>query len=238
MLVRPCDLSEIADLRDLYRLAMNCQILHDSIHSRRGWSLEYLLHEQGKPFGYGSVATAGPWQEQHTLYEFFLIPEYRTRTFEAFEALLEVCRPRAIETQTNDPFLPPLLYTYARDLRSESILFEDTVTTHLQPPGAVWRETGEDEGEVLLDDKVAGKGGILWHYNRPYGDIWMEIGEPFRRQGLGAYLVQELKAHCRNRGGIPGARCNVQNAPSRRTLQKAGFTPCGNGLAGALVRTL
>ena len=75
---------------------------------------------------------------------------------------------------------------------------------------------------------------MLWHYNPPYGDIYMEVAEPFRRRGLGSYLVQEIKRACRERGGIPGARCNVNNAASRKTLQKAGFVPCGNILTGIL----
>jgi GNAT superfamily N-acetyltransferase len=62
----------------------------------------------------------------------------------------------------------------------------------------------------------------------------MKIAEPFQRRGLGAYLVQQLKAACRANGRIPAARCNVQNLASRKTLQRAGFVPCGNILAGDL----
>jgi GNAT superfamily N-acetyltransferase len=238
MQLRGCDLSDIAGLRDLYRAEMSCQVLHDSIHIRPGWSVEYLLLDGGRPLGYGSVAIAGPWKDQPTVYEFYVTHEYRTRIFEAFETLLAGCDARAIETQTNDPILTPLLYTYARNVYSESILFEDTVTTRLIPAGAEYRALNEDEGEVLFEGEPAGKGGILWHYNRPYGDLWMEIFEPFRRRGLGSYLVQELKAQCRARGGTPSARCNTGNRASRRTLQKAGFTPCGNGIAGMLPRAV
>jgi GNAT superfamily N-acetyltransferase len=67
-----------------------------------------------------------------------------------------------------------------------------------------------------------------------YGDVYMKIAEPFRQLGLGTYLVQELKALCRADGSIPSARCNVDNLPSRRTLQKAGFVPCGALIAGDL----
>jgi GNAT superfamily N-acetyltransferase len=62
----------------------------------------------------------------------------------------------------------------------------------------------------------------------------MEVSEPFRRRGLGAYLVQELKRIARERNNTPAARCNVTNLPSRRTLQKAGFVPCGHILVGSL----
>ena len=53
----------------------------------------------------------------------------------------------------------------------------------------------------------------------------MEIGEPFRRRGLGSYLVQELKRACYEFGAIPCARCNPSNLASRQTLLKAGFAP-------------
>ena len=48
---------------------------------------------------------------------------------------------------------------------------------------------------LQLGDDIVGTGGILYHYNRPYGDIFMAIGESSRRKGLGAFLVQELKAN-------------------------------------------
>jgi hypothetical protein len=85
-----------------------------------------------------------------------------------------------------------------------------------------------------VNGEVAGAGGVLYHYNRPYGDIYMKIGEAFRRKGLGAYLVQELKAACRAGGSVPAARCNVENLASRRTLQKSGLVPCGNIIVGDL----
>lgn len=87
---------------------------------------------------------------------------------------------------------------------------------------------------VALDGRIAGAGGILYHYNRPYGDIYMKIAAPFQRRGLGAYLVQELKRACRVGGSVPAARCNIENTASRKTLQKAGFVPCGNLISGDL----
>ena len=35
-------------------------------------------------------------------------------------------------------------------------------------------------------------------------------------------------------GNIPAARCNPRNIASRRTLQKAGFVPCGKYLNGSV----
>jgi RimJ/RimL family protein N-acetyltransferase len=82
---------------------------------------------------------------------------------------------------------------------------------------------------------VAASGGILFHYNRPYGDIFMETNESFRRRGLGAFLVQELKRVCYEGGHVPAARCNPNNVASRRTLQRAGFVPCGHILKGPVL---
>ena len=60
----------------------------------------------------------------------------------------------------------------------------------------------------------------------------METKGPFRRRGFGTFLVQELKRVCREHGHIPAARCNPGNVASRRTLQRAGFVPCGHILSG------
>jgi GNAT superfamily N-acetyltransferase len=162
--------------------------------------------------------------------------------------LLAVCGAKTIETQSNAGMLTAMLHTFASNVRAGSILFEDAFQTSYAPEGAGFRAAASEDVEVLrqrsLDDgagwvatmnnEIAGAGGVLYHYNRPYGDIYMAIAEPFRRKGLGAYLVQELKAVCRVEGSIPAARCNVANLPSRKTLQKAGFVPCGNIIVGDL----
>jgi hypothetical protein len=201
----PTSVEQIKPWRDLYRQEMNCQIIHDSIHSRPGWSLEYFLNASGAPAGYGSVAVAGPWKETPTLYEFYVLPQHRLRLFDFFSVLLTATGCTRIETQSNDPLLTPMLHAFAPSTTSGSILFHDKITTHLAPPGALFRPaTAADDpqipahqlpshGVVEIEGTVAAKGGILFHYNRPYGDIYMEVTEPFRRRGLGAYLVQELK---------------------------------------------
>jgi GNAT superfamily N-acetyltransferase len=81
---------------------------------------------------------------------------------------------------------------------------------------------------------IAATGGILFHYNVPYGDIFMAVAEPFRRRGYGSYLVQELKRTCYEMGRIPAARCNAANTASRETLQKAGLLPCARLLTGVI----
>jgi len=244
--VKQTAFEEIKPWRDLYRQEMNCQIIHDSIHCRPGWTVEYFLRAGGAPAGYGSVAVAGPWKERPTIYEFYVLPHCRSSLFDLFSALLSASGAGRIETQSNDSILTAMLHTFAHDVVSESILFHDKLTTALAPAGAFFRRAVASDdpkmpadqlcshGVVEVGGAVAGKGGILFHYNRPYGDIYMEVAEPFRRRGLGSYLVQELKRVCYEQGNIPSARCNPKNIASRKTLQKAGFVPCGHILTSSV----
>lgn len=237
---------DIAAWREAYRREMACQIIHDSIHQRPGWTQEYALSIERTPVGYGSVAVGGPWQGTPTLYEFYVEPSHRVRVFSLFEALLETAGPTHIEVQSNDPLAAAMLHTYARSVIGESILFHDQVTTTLAPPGAGFRAPAAGEIPDLVAEQVpwhgvvdvggvaAATGGILFHYNRPYGDIYMNVAEPHRRRGLGAFLVQELKRVCYAGGHVPAARCNPGNLASRLTLQKAGFVPCGHVLKGVV----
>lgn len=239
-------LENIRAWREMYRIEMACQIVHDSIHDRAGWTQEYLLSAATTPAGYGSVAVGGPWSDRSAVYEFFVVPGQRSRVFDLFEALLVASAAVDVEVQSNDSLGTVMLHTFAHDVRSESILFHDELSTSLRPPGAVFREPSASEaadvpadqrrwrGVVEVDGKIVATGGILFHYNPPFGDIFMDVAEPFRRRGVGSFLVQELKRVCYEGGHVPAARCNPQNVASQRTLQKAGFVPCGHILKGTL----
>jgi GNAT superfamily N-acetyltransferase len=211
--------------------------------------LTYLLDLSGVVVGFGSVAIGGPWKDKPTVFEFYVLPEHRTRAFDLFEALLAASGARFFEAQSDDVLIATMVLTYGREIGIEKIVFNDQLTTTLLANGAFLRRvTSEEEilscleqrqggGEWLLEleGNVAAKGGILFHYNRPYGDIYMEVTEAFRRRGLGSYLVQELKRACYELGAVPCARCSPTNAASRRTLQKAGFVPFAQILIGSIV---
>jgi GNAT superfamily N-acetyltransferase len=241
-----CELESILSLRDMYRLEMGCQIIHDSIHSRPGWTREYSLRIDERQVGYGSVAVAGPWTKAPALYEFFVARPYRLKMFELFDALRKACGAGRMETQSNDAMTTTMFHTYATNVIAESILFEDVATTHVVVPGATLRApTAEDgldiseqqipwHGVVEIEGVIAATGGILFHYNRTYGDIYMDVREEFRRRGVGSFIVQELKRVCYEGGFKPGARCSPTNIPSQRALQRAGFAPYGNILVGDL----
>jgi GNAT superfamily N-acetyltransferase len=235
-LAKPVSVEEISLWRDLYRQEMNCQIVHDSMHSRPGWTQPYLIETGGRIAGYGSILTGGPWIGSRTVFEFYVTPEHRSRVFDSFSSLLVASGATAIKAQTNDALLSVLLHLWAHSITSEKIVFEDKLTTAHSLDGVILRRRGETDGDWALemDGLVAATGGILYHYNRPYGDIYMEVAVPFRLRGFGCYLVQELKRVCYEFGSIPCARCNPENVASRKTLQKAGFVPCGLILSGTL----
>ena len=242
------ELSAIAQLRDIYRHEMHCQIIQDSLHTRSGWTTPYLLKVDGAPAGYGAVAHAGPWKDKPTIFEFFVLPGQRHRTIRLFREFVTASGTRSIETQTNGTVLGVLVQSFCPAVVAEAIVYEDGYRTSISMPRAVVRSVTPDDATQIaagqldggakwllqLGDEIVGTGGILYHYNRPYGDIFMAIAEPFRRRDLGAFLVQELKRVCYEQGSVPAARCNVDNTASQLTLQKAGFVPCGNIVTGTL----
>jgi GNAT superfamily N-acetyltransferase len=246
--VRPAELSEILDMREMYRSEMRCQIIHDSIHARPGWTREYVITIDDTVAGYGSIAVLGPWTDKPTLYEFFVLKENTLRVFDLFQSLLTATGAVMVETQSSDVLLATLLHAFTRNVEAEAILFEDKRRTALTIPEAEFRQRTPDDAPavaalsldrdakwvVTVDGAIAATGDILYHYNRPYGDIYMAVAEPYRRRGIGSWIVQELKRACYEGGSVPAARCNPANVASRSTLQKAGFVPCGVILHGTV----
>ena len=249
--VRPTTLAEIQGLRDIHRREMACQIIYDSLHDRPGWTQSYLITIDGTAAGHGTVTFGGPWKGNTTICEFFILPPHRRQTIALFAAFVAATGIRRVETQTNRTILGVLAQAFCDHLTAEAILFEDGFTTALQVPGAKLRAATRDDAAAInsakldegaqwlleLEGTICATGGILYHYNRPYGDIYMAVAETHRRRGLGAFMVQEMKRVCYEGGSVPAARCNVNNAASRATLQKAGFVPCGNIVFGTLSNT-
>lgn len=208
-----------------------------------------MLFVSGTPVGYGSVAVGGPWKGTPAVYEFYVVPDQRLHLFELFRTFLDATSVADIVVQSNDVLATTMLHAFAGPVRSEAVLFHHRVRTSHRPMGATFREPSAQEapdvssdqlrwhGVVEVEGQIAARGGILFHYNRPYGDIYMETTEAFRRRGFGSFLVQELTRVCDEGGHVPAARCNPDNAASLRTLQRAGFVPCAHMLKGS-VRTV
>jgi GNAT superfamily N-acetyltransferase len=244
--VSPVPLEEVLPLRELYRREMSCQIIHDSLPAR-GFGDLFLLRADRRVAGYGFVM-GYLGEPRDMIREFYVLPVYRGAAPPMFRRLIEASRARRIEAQTNDVLLTLMLYDCATGITSDRILFHDALTTSLSIPDAVFRQVTVADRENLFEHKVEGAGdwllehdgavvatgGILFHYNLPYGDIYMEVDESRWRRGYGSYLVQELKRTCYEMGRVPAARCNASNTASRATLQKAGLLPCARMLSGVL----
>ncbi len=236
-------------LRVRYRAEAKEQIVHDSLHTRAGWTKSYLLQFGGRPAGFGSIAIGGPWKDKPTVFEFYLLPEAHGHAFDFFEAFVAASGAQFFEVQTSDLLLAVMLHTFGSDLASEKIVFRDELTTSLPAQGTTLKRitseeesvccfqerAGKSEWSLELNAKAVGSGALLFHYNSPYCDVAMEITEEYRRRGLGAYLVQELKRIAYEMGGIPAARCDPKNVASRKTLQKAGLVPFASIMVGKIV---
>jgi GNAT superfamily N-acetyltransferase len=234
LLVTTGDPDLVARLREWHRLEMACQIVHDSF-LRRGFCDVYSLTVGGDAIGYGLVDHKF---DPGTLDEFFVLPHARALMLPLFRQLVDTSGATRIRAQTNDRLLVLMLHDCAADIVVENILFADGVETRLSSPGGILeRKPGDaEEWRILHEGQTAAEGGLLFHYNPPYADIYMEVGDPYRRRGYGSYLVQELKRRAYELGHIPAARCNADNEPSRRTLERAGMLPCGRILRGTIRR--
>lgn len=233
--------ADVRESHERYLREMECQVVHASLHGRAGWTQEFVLEYGGRAVGHGSLLVGGPGTGTRTVFEFFVEPEARAEMFRLFSTLVQESGATHVEAQTNDRWLAPMLFTCGREAEAEKLLFADEVTTEFPARGAVFRKARaadaarvfahefERVGDYVLevDEEIVATGGVMYHYNPPYGDVFMEVAPKFRRRGWGAYLVQELKRVCREAGKVPCARCDPNNVASRQTCLRAGFLPVG-----------
>lgn len=235
--IRRAEYQDIEPLRELYRQEANCQIVHDAT-LRRGLADAYLILVDGRLAGYAGV------RNQHDpgqLIEYYLLPHLRSGALPIFRDVLAFTQATRLEAQTNMPLMLLMLYDCGVNIQRGAVLFEDASTTHLPCADGIFRPIAPDELATLfphteepvgnygleVNNTIVATGGYFTHYNPPYGDIYMEVAPGERRQGYGSYLVQEIKRVAYESGRKPSARCGPQNMASRRTLQRAGFLPCG-----------
>lgn len=241
--IRPASSEALSPWRELYRSQANVQIIHDSAIGRR-LADAYSIHENDQCLGYGAV-----WNKYYPgrLMEFYLSPQHESRATALARELIAVAKATHLEAQTNMPLMSRLLQELATDIFCEAILFKDDHTTSLAvPQQATFRARlpGDDSkifdhhrepvGDYVIEHagQIVATGGYLCHYNPPYGDIYMEVHEPYRRRGIGSYLIGELKRVARENGKTPAARCNPDNIASRKAMERAGLSVCGEMLAG------
>jgi len=239
------DLHHILPLREVFLEENNFQIRYNAVHERN-WSDSWLISIDGTQVGYGSVKGKEDRADRDAIFEFYLIPPYRSFSSQAIEELIRSSGVRFIECQSNDPFISNLIADCAQNIRQETILFEDNGQTRLSLTEIVFRAAREDdrmfahhsepEGDWVLERKgeIVATGGFLLHYNMPFSDLYMEVREDCRRMGYGSFLIQELRRQSWVAGRVPAARCNIDNEASKKTLLKGGMRQVGFMLVGEI----
>lgn len=239
--VTKTSLDTIQSFRINFLQENNFQFTYDKCH-RYGWADTWLIEVNNIQAGYAAVWGQSKRQDRDAIFEFYLLKPYRNIASAIFDKVVSETGATWIECQSNDVLLTSMLYEFTSNILAETILFEDHVETELYIPGVrIGRKiseenSGDDVGGYFLEQQgeMVATGGFMLNYNFPYADIYMEVKEPFRRNGLGSLMVQELKKEIYRIGRVPAARCNIMNRASKATLLKAGFAPCGFRLKGTI----
>jgi len=243
--VTKVDLSEILSLRNLFLQENNFQIRYNAVH-KRGWSDSYLLLLDGQEIGYGSVMGRDDRTKRDSIFEFYIIPDFRKHASAAFQILLNNSKTTHIECQSNELLLSRLLFEFGRNINSDTILFREGTTSNLVVNDVIFRKRldsdqpfehkAEPVGDYVLElnGEIVATGGFLLHYNKPFADLFMEVRADQRRRGFGSFLIQETKRECYLAGRVPAARTGLDNLASRATLLKAGLEIAGYMLQGVV----
>jgi len=238
------ELSTIQFLRRLFLQETNFQVRYDVCH-QRGWSDSYILTIDDAEVGYGSIK-GQEIEARDTIFEFYVIPPFRKFANRIFPELISASGATLIECQSNDFILSSMLYEFAHNISADVVLFEENVVTHFSMPDVVFRQKKKGDkifehqvepvGEYVLErgGEIVATGGFAVHYNMPFADLYMEVKQDSRNDGLGSFLLQELKKACYLAGRVPAARCAIANQASRATLLKAGLKVCGFMLMGTI----
>lgn len=240
-------LRKIRAFRSLFLQESNFQFVYNKCHAY-GWADTYLFMLDGTAVGYGAVWGQNNRSDRDAIFEFYVVKPYRKFAGECFLKLWEASGAVCVECQSNDVLLTAMLYQYSKNINAENLLFDDHFQTQIILPGISFHQQEakendrrdefkyylkqEDEDEE--EEVVVATGGLMLNYNEPFADLYMEVKDGFRKQGLGSFMIQELKKTCYLMGRVPGARCNIDNAASKATLLKAGMKVCGYILIGKL----
>jgi GNAT superfamily N-acetyltransferase len=235
-------LEDIQPWRALFLQENNFQVRYNACHER-GWTDSYLLTIDGEVAGYGAIKgqeIAG----RDTIFEFYLVPALRRLSPTVFAQLLAASEAKYIECQSNDPLLSAMLFEFAQEINSDTVLFADQTVTSLDVSGGLVRPRGNDDqvfdhsveplGDYVLElrGEIVATGGFMTHYNPPFADLYMEVKPDCRGRGYASFILQQVKKVCYAAGRVPAARCPIANKASRGALLRAGMKVCGFMLMG------
>ncbi|MEJ1240127.1 GNAT family N-acetyltransferase [Chryseolinea sp. T2] len=238
MTVSRCELFEIQSMRALFLNELNAQFIHDKCHLY-GWSDDYFFAINGEKVGYGCVWGINERKDRDTIFEYYLLPEYRRHDTFFMRELIRSSGATTLECQTNDPNTSRLFFENAVNISVESIVYQDANKTDwsledlkVVDCSEATDSMREHKLELQKQGVIVASGGLMLNYNPPYADVYMDVPEAHRRNGYGTMVVQELKKMAYEIGRTPVARCRVSNLISKATLVRAGFQPCGYWLTG------
>ena len=154
-----------------------------------------------------------------------------------FRQLIDASQATRIRAQTNDRLLLLMLYDCATDIIVENVLFADGAETTLPAPaGALERKAGEEEEWRIVDEgQIAAERGPAVSLQPAVCRHLYGGGRDLSAPRLWELPRAGAQARAYTIGNIPAARCNADNAASRRTLERAGMLPCGRILRGEVV---
>lgn len=232
---------DIKDFHNLFLHENNFQFVFDKCHYY-GWADVFVFVYNNVQIGYGAVWGTNKREDRDTVFEFYVLPPYRSYNSIIFQQFIDATNPLYIESQSNDVLLSAMLYEFGKNIHAEAILFKDYFQSTIHIADVVFGRnkpaggTGADIGGYFLKyhGEIVASGGFMLNYNFPYADIYMDVKENYRRRGFGSFIVQELKKEIYTTGHVPAARCNIDNPASKHTLQKAGLVPCGFRLKGTI----
>ena len=88
-----------------------------------GWSDDYIITDDAANAGYACVWGTDRREDRDTIFEFYLLQQYRKHADLIFDKFRGICNATMVEAQTNDPQLIEMLFKHSENIRAEAILF-------------------------------------------------------------------------------------------------------------------
>src|SRR3954469_24875273 len=179
-----CRRSRIQPLRALFLQELNAQVRYDAAHARTG-AAHYAVRRDGLDIGYGALMDTQ--SGNGTVFEFYVLPPFRSGAPELLRQLTAASNANALECQTNDRFYSSLVRALGDDASSDTILFaaehsnqstsSDGVFRPRRRADRIFAHEMEPVGDFVIDvgGEVVATGGFLLHYNPPFADLFMEV---------------------------------------------------------------
>lgn len=207
----------------------------------RGIADPWLVLVDGEPAGYYTV-----WNRYYegAVGECWIAPSFERARAQLLTETASLSGAREVRAQTNMPGMLALALDSCPSVEATNVLFGwsggegppcpipglECVPVPNPEPN---HPDSRDFAAVLGGAKIA-QGGYLCHYNPPFADVHMEVGEAWRGRGVGAWFVAQASRAAAEAGKTPAARCNIDNFSSRRTLIKGGMEVIGHILQGRI----